>query len=90
MNYSDYIDNLKELFGDDLIIKNNLIVGVCPCKGKGKGKCKGNGWQPLPPLRRIRMIWSPEHRQLVRLSAASLHAPAEMRLSAAYLLPSRT
>jgi hypothetical protein len=48
MNYSDYIDNLKELFGDDLIIKNNLIVGVCPCKGKGKGKCKGNGWQNFP------------------------------------------
>jgi hypothetical protein len=44
-NNADNLKKLKELHGDNLIVKNNLVVGVCSCKGQGKENCRGNGWQ---------------------------------------------
>ena len=46
-NNSEFIKKFKELHGEELIVKNNLVVGACSCKGKGKDNCRGNGWQNL-------------------------------------------
>jgi hypothetical protein len=35
---------LLDQHGENLIIRNNKIFGICECKGKGKGRCRGNGW----------------------------------------------
>lgn len=44
-NNTEHIKKLRELHGNNLIVKNNLVVGVCSCEGKGKDNCRGNGWQ---------------------------------------------
>jgi len=40
----NYIKQLKEKFGETLIVRNNKVIGICECKGIGKGRCRGNGF----------------------------------------------
>lgn len=41
----DKIKELKEQYGDKLIIRHGKPIGVCECKGKGAGRCGGGGFE---------------------------------------------
>lgn len=38
------LEDLKEKYGNKLIVKNNQVLGICECNGKGEGSCLGNGF----------------------------------------------
>ena len=40
----NYIKTMQEKYGENLIVRNNKIIGICECKGLGKGRCRGNGF----------------------------------------------
>lgn len=45
VNYHNYyLKELLDKFGDNLIVLNSQVIGICECKGKGKGRCRGLGW----------------------------------------------
>ena len=44
MIFDNFIKNLQSKYGDNLIVRNNKVLGICECNGKGKGRCRGNGW----------------------------------------------
>lgn len=43
----EYLSNLIEKHGENLILTNGKPIGHCDCKGYGKESCKGNGWQKI-------------------------------------------
>lgn len=42
-----YIIELTDFYGENLILTNGKPIGHCECKGYGKESCKGNGWQKI-------------------------------------------
>jgi len=44
LEYATILKDAMDEWGEKLIVRNAMIVGICECKGRGFGRCLGNGW----------------------------------------------